>query len=59
MKASAVAVGISQMVEGFGQHLEVEILVDSSAALAVAQTEGQWKAQARESQRDVDPGSGA
>ena len=43
VKASAEVVGISQVVQGFGKDLDVQIMVDSSAALAVTQRKGNGK----------------
>ena len=39
-EASADAVGVSQMVQGLGRQLDVQILCDSSAALAITQQKG-------------------
>ena len=43
MKASAEAIGMAQMALGFGREVEVQVLVDSSAALAVTHRTGNGK----------------
>ena len=43
VKASAEAIGILQMAEGLGDSATAEIVVDSSAALSVAQRKGTGK----------------
>ena len=40
VKASAEAIGVAQMAIGFGSEVEVQVMVDSSAALAVTQRKG-------------------
>ena len=43
IKASAETIGIVQMSEGFGDKVEAEVFVDSSAALAVVGRKGNGK----------------
>ena len=40
VKASAEAIDMAQMAIGFGSEVEVQVMVDSSAALAVTQRKG-------------------
>ena len=43
VKASAEAIGVTQMAEGLGDSVTAEVFVDSSAALSVAQRRGTGK----------------